>query len=200
MLMMLLMMMMMMMLLVMSISLCWRSTPLRSLDRQTPHVPWKNSHRHIPAPHWASHPAVLLLAAGSLPFGTIFVELYFAMTSIWQGYFYYMFGFLFLVSFLTIVITIEVSIVCTYVQLCAEDYLWWWRSFQRGGAISLYVFLYSLGFLFNTLHHLSGALPVIIYLGYSLLMVWCLSLAMGTVGFLASYIFTVKIFESVKAD
>jgi len=29
---------------------------------------------------------VLFLAAGLLPFGTIFVELYFAMTSIWQGY------------------------------------------------------------------------------------------------------------------
>ena len=40
--------------------------------------------RHIPPPHWASHPAVLYLAAGLLPFGTIFVELYFAMTSIWQ--------------------------------------------------------------------------------------------------------------------
>ena len=40
--------------------------------------------RHIPQPHWASHPAVLYLAAGLLPFGTIFVELYFAMTSIWQ--------------------------------------------------------------------------------------------------------------------
>ena len=40
--------------------------------------------RHIPPPHWASHPAVLFLAAGLLPYGTIFVELYFAMTSIWQ--------------------------------------------------------------------------------------------------------------------
>ena len=40
--------------------------------------------RHVPPPHWASHPAVLLLAAGLLPFGTIFVELYFAMTSMWQ--------------------------------------------------------------------------------------------------------------------
>ena len=168
---------------------------IRPFPTRTNQIP-----RHIPAPHWASHPVVLLLAAGSLPFGTIFVELYFAMTSIWQGYFYYIFGFLFLVSFLTIVITIEVSIVCTYVQLCAEDYLWWWRSFQRGGAISLYVFLYSLGFLFNTLHHLSGVLPVVIYMGYTLLMVWCLSLGMGAVGFLASYVFTVKIFESVKAD
>lgn len=99
--------------------------------------------RHIPAAHWASHPYVLFLASGLLPFGTIFVELYFAMTSIWQGYFYYIFGFLLLVALLTVVITVEVSLVCTYVQLCAEDYLWWWRSFYRGGSIAFYVFLYS---------------------------------------------------------
>lgn len=41
--------------------------------------------RHLPPPHWASHPVVLFMAAGLLPFGTIFVELYFAMTSIWQA-------------------------------------------------------------------------------------------------------------------
>lgn len=41
--------------------------------------------RHIPPPHWASHPWVLFLAAGLLPYGTLFVELYFAMTSIWQA-------------------------------------------------------------------------------------------------------------------
>ena len=156
--------------------------------------------RHIPPPHWASHPAILFLAAGLLPFGTIFVELYFAMTSMWQGYFYYIFGFLFLVASLTVVITIEVSIVCTYVQLCAEDYLWWWRSFQRGGSIALYVLLYSVGFLFNTLNNLSGFLPIVLYLSYTALMSWCLFLAMGTIGFLSSFIFIVKIFEAVKAD
>ena len=42
-----------------------------------------------------------------------------------QGYYYFIFGFAFLVGILTMVITVEVSIVCTYVQLCAEDYLWW---------------------------------------------------------------------------
>jgi transmembrane 9 superfamily protein 2/4 len=113
---------------------------LRPFPTRTNQIP-----RHVPPPHWASHPAVLFLAAGLLPFGTIFVELYFAMTSMWQGYFYYIFGFLFLVAALTVVITVEVSIVCTYVQLCAEDYLWWWRSFYRGGSIALYVLLYSGG-------------------------------------------------------
>ena len=42
-----------------------------------------------------------------------------------QGYFYYIFGFCFIVGVLTVLITVEVSLVCTYVQLCAEDYLWW---------------------------------------------------------------------------
>jgi transmembrane 9 superfamily member 2/4 len=156
--------------------------------------------RHIPPPHWASHSLVLFLAAGLLPFGTIFVELYFAMASMWQGYFYYIFGFLLLVVLLTLIITIEVSIVCTYVQLCAEDYLWWWRSFYRGGSIAMYILLYSVGFLVNTLHHLSGFVPVVLYLSYMGLFVFCVFLAMGMLGFLSSYIFVYQIFMSVKAD
>jgi transmembrane 9 superfamily protein 2/4 len=58
----------------------------------------------------------------------------------------------------------------------------------------------AVGFLVNTLHNLSGPLSMVLYLSYSALMSWCLFLAMGTVGFLASFIFTVKIFEAVKAD
>lgn len=54
--------------------------------REIPAYPTRTNQipRHIPPPHWASNPLVLLGAAGLLPFGTIFVELYFAMTSIWQ--------------------------------------------------------------------------------------------------------------------
>ncbi|EFN55304.1 hypothetical protein CHLNCDRAFT_134265 [Chlorella variabilis] len=167
---------------------------IRQYPTRTNQIP-----RHIPPPHWASHPLVLFFAAGLLPFGTIFVELYFAMTSMWQGYFYYIFGFAFLVAVLTIIITIEVSIVCTYVQLCAEDYLWWWRSYYRGGSISVYVLIYSIGFLVNTLHKLTGVLPVVLYLAYMSLLVWCLFLAMGTIGFLSSFLFTYAIFNAAKS-
>ncbi|KAK9828105.1 hypothetical protein WJX81_004518 [Elliptochloris bilobata] len=156
--------------------------------------------RHVPPPHWASHPSVLFLAAGLLPFGTIFVELYFAMTSIWQGYFYYIFGFCFIVGVLTVLITVEVSLVCTYVQLCAEDYLWWWRSFHRGGSVAVYVGLYTMWFLFSVLHALSGLTSMVLYLSYMALSLWGLFLATGTVGFLSSFYFTYQIFSAVKAD
>jgi transmembrane 9 superfamily protein 2/4 len=68
---------------------------------------------------------IVVVPAGILPFGTMFIELYFAMTSLWLGYFYYLFGFVFLIGLLTIIINCEIAVLCTYVQLCAEDYGWW---------------------------------------------------------------------------
>lgn len=81
--------------------------------------------RHVPTPPITTHPLVLFAIAGLLPFGTLFIELYFIMTSLWMGFYYYLFGYLFIVAFLTFLVTIEVSVLCTYVQLCAEDYHWW---------------------------------------------------------------------------
>lgn len=81
--------------------------------------------RHIPAPPLTIHPWVIFFISGLLPFGTLFIELYFVMSSMWMGYFYYLFGYLALIGILTFLVTIEVSVLCTYVQLCAEDYMWW---------------------------------------------------------------------------
>ena len=91
--------------------------------------------RHVPPAPLAANPTLLFLAAGVLPFGTMFIELYFAMTSLWLGYFYYLFGFVLLIGALTCIINAEISVLCTYVQLCAEDYHWWWVAcvFWRGG-------------------------------------------------------------------
>lgn len=81
--------------------------------------------RHVPSSPILAHPVLLFLAAGLLPFGTVYIELFFVMTEVWEGMYYYLFGFLYLVVLLTLIITVEVSILCTYVQLCAEDYRWW---------------------------------------------------------------------------
>jgi Endomembrane protein 70 len=73
------------------------------------------------------------------------------------------------------------AIAC--LQLCHKMHRRW-RSFVRGGSVAFYVFLYSLGFMFNTLHLLSGGLSVMLYLIYMGLMVWGIYLAFGTIGFL----------------
>uniref|UniRef100_A0A383W4V4 Transmembrane 9 superfamily member n=1 Tax=Tetradesmus obliquus TaxID=3088 RepID=A0A383W4V4_TETOB len=156
--------------------------------------------RQIPPAPLVAHPVLLFFSAGILPFGTMFIELYFAMTSLWLGYFYYLFGFVFLIGLLTIIINCEIAVLCTYVQLCAEDYMWWWQSFYRGGSVAFYVALYAVGFMGSSLHSLSGFLPMLTYLSYMSIMILGLYTAMGTVGFLASFVFVYQIFAAVKQD
>lgn len=88
---------------------------------------------------------------------------------------------------------------CRYVQLCAEDYLWWWRSFHRGGAISVYLMLYAFVFLFNTLTAMHG-MSVLLYVSYMLIVVLAVHLSCGAIGFASSFYFVYNIFKAVKAD
>ncbi|KAJ6329921.1 hypothetical protein OIU76_008695 [Salix suchowensis] len=53
--------------------------------------------RQIPEQAWYMNPAFSILIGGILPFGAVFIELFFILTSIWLNQFYYIFGFLFLV-------------------------------------------------------------------------------------------------------
>lgn len=75
-----------------------------------------------------------------------------------------------------------------------------WPSFYRGGSVAFYIGLYSIGFLFNTLHLQPGSLSVVLYLSYMGLTLWAMYLAMATVGFVSSFYFTYQIFSAVKAD
>ncbi|PRW57442.1 Transmembrane 9 superfamily member 4 isoform B [Chlorella sorokiniana] len=120
----------------------------------------------------ARRPLVLTLAAGLVPFATILLELYFAMGSIWQGYLYASFGFAFLKAVMAVIITAQLSINCTYVQLSTEDYQWWWRSYYHGASISMYVLLYALAFCAKRLDQLSGPLPLVRYLSTMGLLAW----------------------------
>ncbi|KAG1326562.1 hypothetical protein COCNU_01G004960 [Cocos nucifera] len=85
--------------------------------------------RQIPEQAWYMNPILSILVGGILPFGAVFIELFFILTSIWLQQFYYIFGFLFLVFLILVVTCVEITIVLCYFQLCSEDYLWWWRCF-----------------------------------------------------------------------
>ncbi|KAF5948732.1 hypothetical protein HYC85_014689 [Camellia sinensis] len=154
--------------------------------------------REIPVckyPSW-----LLVLGAGTLSFGTIFIELFFILSSIWLGRFYYVFGFLLVVFFLLLIVCAEVSVVLTYMHLCAEDWQWWWKAFYASGSVALYVFLCSINYLVFDLKGLNGPASAILYLGYSLIMAIAIMISTGTIGFLTSLYFVQYLYPSVEID
>jgi transmembrane 9 superfamily protein 2/4 len=139
------------------------------------------------------------LIGGVLPFGAVFVELFFILSSIWLGQFYYVFGFLLLVWLILIITCAEISIVLCYFQLCNEDYHWWWRSFLTSGASAFYVFAYSTFYFFTKIDALYIT-TACLYFGYMSIICFAFFLMTGTVGYHACFWFTTKIYGSIKVD
>ena len=124
--------------------------------------------RQIPPVTTYLKPVPSMLLVGLLPFGAIFVELYFMMNSIWLGKIYYMFGFLFLCYGLMILTCAAVTVLLVYFLLCAENYNWQWRAFLAAGTTAGYIFLNALLYWVSKLS-LSGFAGSVLYIGYSLL-------------------------------
>lgn len=104
--------------------------------------------RPIPEKKWFMEPAVIILLGGILPFGSIFIEMYFIFTSFWAYKIYYVYGFMLLVFIILIIVTVCVTIVCTYFLLNAEDYRWQWTSFLSAASTAIYVYIYSFYYFF----------------------------------------------------
>ncbi len=119
-----------------------------------------------------------ILMAGVLPFCSIFVELYFIMTSLWTSKIYYMFGFLFICYGLMALTSACTTIMLVYFLLCAEDYRWQWRAFIGAGMTGGYVFLNALGF-WATRISFGGLTGAVLYIGYSALIGFMVFLLSG---------------------
>ncbi|KAA3677908.1 transmembrane 9 superfamily member 3 [Paragonimus westermani] len=153
----------------------------------------------IPEKKWFMEPGFLILLAGLLPFGSIFIELYFIFTSFWAYKIYFVFGFTILVLLLLMTVTSSVTAVGTYFLLNSEDYRWQWTSFLSGASISLYAYIYSAYFfLFKT--KMSGLFQTTFFFGYMALFCICLGVLCGAIGYLAASRFVRKIYSTVKVD
>ncbi|KAG1514805.1 hypothetical protein G6F52_009831 [Rhizopus delemar] len=80
--------------------------------------------RPIPEKVWYAEPLAIVTLGGILPFGSIFIEIYFIFTSFWTYKIYYVYGFMLLVFILLLIVSACVSIVSTYFLLNSEDHRW----------------------------------------------------------------------------
>jgi transmembrane 9 superfamily protein 2/4 len=140
-----------------------------------------------------------MVVGGILPFGAVFIELYFIMSSVWLQRFYYVFGFLALVLFILVITCAEMAIVLCYFQLCNENYLWQWRAFLNTGSAGLFLFGYSFVYFSGTLE-IMGVVSTMLYFCYMFITSTLFALSTGTVGFLASWWFVLQIYGAVKVD
>jgi transmembrane 9 superfamily member 2/4 len=151
--------------------------------------------RQIPQQAWYIKSTRSILLAGLIPFAVIFIELLFVFQSVWQdksGY-YYVFGFLAVVSVILIVTIAEVTVVTIYIQLCSENYHWWWQSFLVGGGSAIWVFLYCIWYYLFKLH-ITGFVSGLLFFSYSFIACCVYGLLTGTVGFLSAYAFVRRIY------
>lgn len=155
--------------------------------------------RPIPDQPWYLSLPFISMVGGILPFGACFLELFFILTSMWMGSYYYVFGFLLLVLSILALTCAEITIVLCYFQLCNEDYNWWWRSFLCSGSTGVYVFLYSAIYFFRTVQPNLFA-TYVLYFGYMGIISMGVALFTGSVGFLSSLWFTRLIYGSIKVD
>ena len=154
----------------------------------------------MPTPtHRYCNPVFVIPLAGVLPFGSIFIEMYFIFTAFWSYKFYYVYGFLLLVASILAMVTICTSIVAVYFVLNAENYKWQLVALGSAGSTSGYVFLYAI-FYFHFKTQMTGLLQVSYYFGYSLLFCLMLFLMCGAIGVWGTSVFVHKIYRSIKID
>ena len=157
--------------------------------------------RQVPDQVWYMKSLPSVMMGGVLPFGVVFVELFFILSSIWQHRFYYLFGFMALVLVILIVTCAEITIVMCYFQLCSEDYHWWWRAYLTSGASALYLFLYAGYYLVTRIHIAKATVAsAAIFFGYIAIISYGFFVLTGFTGFISCYVFVRTIYGSIKVD
>jgi transmembrane 9 superfamily protein 3 len=155
--------------------------------------------RPVPAKHWAVLPGLFVLG-GFVPFGCMFIEMYYLFSSFWSyNKVYYVYGFLFAVAVVLTIVIVNVSITCTYVLLNAEDYRWHWSAFLCTATTGVYVFIYSVVYYFHSTS-MSGILQFTYYFGSTFVFAAAVALYAGAIGYAGSSWFVHLIYSNVKVE
>ena len=110
-----------------------------------------------------------------------------------------MFGYLFVAMILQCVIISLLSCITTYMQLCNQDYNWWWKSFVLGASGSLYIFFFTAGLMLQKIkmfkfnEFATGIIYLTIFIG-------CYVCTTGFMGVASSYKFIKILYATKKSE
>ena len=76
-----------------------------------------------------------------------------------------LYGVLFVVFIILLVVTSFITIALTYFQLAVEDHRWWWRSLFSGGSTGVFVYIYCFFYYFHR-SEMYGFLQASFFFGY----------------------------------
>jgi transmembrane 9 superfamily member 3 len=155
--------------------------------------------RYVPDNPWFLRPFALSMLSGLLPFGSIFIEIYFVFTSFWNYKYYYVYGFMLLVFVILLIVSVCVTIVSTYFLLNAEDYRWHWSAITSAASTALYVYFYAIYYFFAKTK-MSGVFQTTFYFGHTMMFCIGIGLVTGSIGFLAANMFVKRIYKNIKSD
>jgi MFS family permease len=155
--------------------------------------------REIPGIPWYRQGPIQLCVAGFLPFSAIYIELHYIFASVWGYKLYTLYGVLFLVFLILLVVTSFITIALTYFQLAVEDHRWWWRSFFSGGSSGLFVYVYCFFYYFHR-SEMYGFLQASFFFGYMAVACYSFTVMMGYVGFFSAFFFVRNIYKAIKSD
>lgn len=138
--------------------------------------------------------------SGLVPFGCVFIEMYFVFSSLWSyNKIYYVYGFMLAILGLLTMVVICVSITCVYLLLNNEDYRWQWMSFLCSSSIGVYIAIYSIYYYYHSTQ-MSGFSQWLYYVCTTSVICLGMTLFCGTVGYLGACKFVFAIYRNIKSD
>ena len=152
----------------------------------------------IPEKKWYFHLRFTFWIAGILSFSTIFIELVYVMASLWRHQIYFLATFLWISFLVLIIVSIEITIILTYVNLCYGDYVWWWKSFALGGSSGIYIFIYTIYYFFNL--KITRLSAMIVYFGIMSMISVIVFLVCGGISTIVTFLVLRQIYSMIKVD
>jgi len=166
---------------------------LADANAKLPKIP-----REIPKVPMYKSPSLGYVLAGFIPFSSIYIELFYIFSSVWGHKIYSLYGILFMVFILLLLVVGTVNVTLVYFQLNAENHRWWWNSMFNGGALGGFVYLYCIYYFSQA--PLTGFLQGIFFFGYMAVICWGLFLILGSFGFYTSFTFVRYIYKQTRSD